>query len=207
MTHISPQSSVETLIEGCKEQNRLAQQYLYKHLYKRLIGVAGRYTRNRDEAESIFNLALLKVFQSIDVYVAKAPFEAWVYRIIVNTAIDEMRRNVKVRHITYEPAETDGTDGNTGLENLEVEDIFRCIQKLDPATRTVFSLYEIEGFKHAEIGDMMGITENTSKWYLAKAKRELRGILAAGSKTPGAERSPEALAAVAAGITLTNPLF
>lgn len=207
MTNFSPHSSIETLIEGCIRQERLAQQYMYKHLYKRLIGVAMRYTTNREDAEAILNLALLKVFQTIHVYESRAPFEAWVYRIVVNTAIDELRRGMKVRHIVYEPSENTASEGNSGLENLEVEDILRCIQKLDQVTRTVFSLYEIDGFKHQEVGDMLGITESTSKWYLAKAKRELRDIVTKVERERGVKRLPGAISALAAGITLTQLFF
>lgn len=207
MTHYSSQSSVETLIEGCIQQQRLAQQYMYKHLYRRLIGVAARYTTNREDAEAVLNLALLKMFQTIHVYESRAPFEAWVYRIVVNTAIDELRRGMKVRHIVYEPTENAGSEGNSGLENLEVEDILRCVQQLDQVTRTVFSLYEIEGFKHQEVGEMLGITESTSKWYLAKAKKELRGIITKVQQERGAKRPPGAISALAAGISFFNPLF
>jgi RNA polymerase sigma factor (sigma-70 family) len=170
-------STIEQLIEGCKKQDRLAQQYMYQRLFSQMLGVAMRYTNNRDDAEMNINMAFLKVFQNIHTYANQAPFPAWVYRIVVHTSIDELRKNLRIKYLSFADFPLDGVTDNTGLENLRAEDIYKCIQKLEPTTRAVFSLYEIDGYKHAEVSEMLGIAENTSKWYLAKAKRELKSLI------------------------------
>jgi RNA polymerase sigma factor (sigma-70 family) len=177
MAAYTPDSSIEILVEGCKKQDRLAQQYLYKRLFSQMLGVAMRYANNRDDAEAILNMAFLKVFQSIDNYTGPAPFPHWVYRIVVHTSIDELRKTLRIKYLSFADFALEGSTSNSGLEQLGTEDIYRCIQQLEPTTRAVFSLYEVEGYKHAEVADTLGIAENTSKWYLAKAKKELKVII------------------------------
>ncbi len=177
MSKFSLQDSIERLVDGCKQNDRLAQQYVYRKLYGRMIGVAMRYSNNREDAESILNLAFLKVFQSIESYAGTAPFEHWVYRIVVFTGIDEVRKVLKIKYIESAEHLPEGETGNSGLEELQASDIYACIQRLDPTSRSVFSLFEIDGYKHAEIGEMLGITESSSRWYLAKAKKALQVMI------------------------------
>ena len=174
MSKYSLQDSIEHLVEGCRQNDRLAQQYIYKKLYGRMLGVAMRYANSREDAESILNIAFLKVFQSIQSYSATAPFEHWVYRIVMFTGIDEVRKVLKIKYMESAEHLPEGETGNTGLEDLQVNDIYACIQKLEPTSRSVFSLFEIEGYKHAEIADLLGVTESSSRWYLAKAKKALQ---------------------------------
>ena len=173
----TPNSPIEVLVEGCKTQDRLAQQYLYKRLFSQMLGVAMRYTKNRDDAESTLNIAFLKVFQSIHNYAGSAPFPHWVYRIVVHTSIDELRKTLRIRYLSFADFPLEGSTHNSGLEQLGADDIYKCIQQLETTTRSVFSLYEVEGYKHAEVAEQLGIAENTSKWYLAKAKKELKVII------------------------------
>ncbi len=173
----TPNSSIETLVEGCKAQDRLAQQYLYKRLFSQMLGVAMRYTKNRADAEETLNIAFLKVFQSIHNYTGVAPFPHWVYRIVVHTSIDELRKTLRIKYLSFADFALEGSTHNNGLEQLGADDIYKCIQQLEVTTRAVFSLYEIEGYKHGEVAEQLGIAENTSKWYLAKAKKELKVII------------------------------
>ncbi len=177
MAAYTPNSPIESLVEGCKKQDRLAQQYLYKRLYSQMLGVAMRYANNRDDGESNLNMAFMKVFQNIHNYAGPAPFPHWVYRIVVHTSIDELRKSLRIKYLSFADFAIEGSTINTGIEQLGAEDIYRCIGQLEPTTRAVFSLYEVDGYKHAEVADMLGIAENTSKWYLAKAKKELRVIV------------------------------
>jgi RNA polymerase sigma factor (sigma-70 family) len=177
MTRYTFQDSVEHLVEGCRQNDRLAQQYLYRKLYGKMLGVAMRYAKSREDAESILNIAFLKVFQNIHSYSAAAPFEHWVYRVVVFTGIDEVRKVLKIKYMESAEHLPEGEIGNSGLENLEVDDIYKCIQQLEPTSRSVFSLYEIDGYKHAEIAEMLEITESSSRWYLAKAKKALQAMI------------------------------
>jgi len=176
------ENSVETdLIEGCRKRNRLAQKYLYQKYYGKMMSIAMRYAGNQDEALDILNTAMLKVFNGMDKYKArqKSSFSGWVATIVSNTAIDHVRRNTNYRRRMDFNVEREPSISGMALENLATEDLFKIIQKLPKATRTVFSMYAIDGFKHREIADRLSISEGTSKWHLATAKKELQRLILA----------------------------
>lgn len=177
MSKYTMQHTIDELVEGCRKNDRLAQQYLYKKLYGKMLSVAMRYAKSREDADAVLNMAFLKVFQSIHTYSAAAPFEHWVYKIIVFTGIDEVRKSMKVKYIESAEYLPEGETGNTGLENLHIEDIYACIQQLDTTSRAVFSMFEIDGYKHSEIAEILEITESSSRWYLAKAKKTLQQLV------------------------------
>jgi RNA polymerase sigma factor (sigma-70 family) len=195
MSKYSFQDSIEHLVEGCRHNDRLAQQYIYRKLYGKMLGVAMRYSNSREDAESILNIAFLKVFQSIQSYTAAAPFEHWVYRIVMFTGIDEVRKVLKIKYMESAEHLPEGETGNTGLEELQVNDIYACIQKLDPTSRSVFSMFEIDGYKHAEIAETLGITESSSRWYLAKAKKALQ-VMILEKKAPKTDKDNTVAATV-----------
>ena len=167
------------LVEGCRQQHRLAQGCLYQRYYGRLLGTCMRYTGSRPEAEDVLNRAFLKIFQSIGGYSEQGSLFGWMATITLRTAIDFVRSQVKMRSVFRlgEPPEMPHDDGI--LEQLEAEDIYRLIQQLPPEQRAVFSMNVVEGYTHREIAELLGINENTSKWRLAEAKRGLRERLTA----------------------------
>jgi RNA polymerase sigma factor (sigma-70 family) len=173
------QSPDALLVEGCRQQHRLAQGCLYQRYYGRLLGICMRYTGSRPEAEDVLNRAFLKIFQSIGEYSEQGSLHGWMATIALRTAIDFVRSQVKMRQVFRlgEPPEMPHDDGI--LEKLEAEDIYRLIQQLPPDQRAVFSMNVVEGYTHREIAELLGINENTSKWRLAEAKRELRERLMA----------------------------
>lgn len=168
------QSTDALLVEGCRQQHRLAQGCLYQRYYGRLLGICMRYAGSRPEAEDVLNRAFLKVFQSIGEYSEKGSLFGWMATITLRTAIDFVRSQVKMRSVFRlgEPPESGYDDGI--LEQLEAEDIYRLIQQLPPEQRVVFSMNVVEGYTHREIAELLGINENTSKWRLAEAKKQLR---------------------------------
>jgi RNA polymerase sigma factor (sigma-70 family) len=172
-----PHSTDDALREGCIQQHRLAQQYLYQRYFGRLMGTAMRYTRDREEAVEILNLAFLKIFNSIEQYQETGSFAGWMNKIVIYTAIDQLRRQTNYRKTMDFSAEADQGVENEVLGKLENEDLFRLIQQLPPAQRSVFSLYVIDGYKHREIADMLGIDEGTSKWYLSGARKALQQLV------------------------------
>jgi RNA polymerase sigma-70 factor (ECF subfamily) len=133
-----------------------------------------RYAGSRLEAEDVLNRAFLKIFQSIGAYSEKGSLFGWMATITLRTAIDFVRSQVKMRSVFRlgEPPESGYDDGI--LEQLEAEDIYRLIQQLPPEQRVVFSMNVVEGYTHREIAELLGINENTSKWRLAEAKKQLR---------------------------------
>lgn len=133
-----------------------------------------RYTGSRPEAEDVLNRAFLKIFQSIGEYSEQGSLFGWMATITLRTAIDFVRSQVKMRSVFRfgEPPETPHDDGM--LAQLQAEDIYRLIQQLPPDQRAVFSMNVVEGYTHREIAELLGINENTSKWRLAEAKKQLR---------------------------------
>ena len=172
------QSNLVDLIQGCSSKNRLAQKYLYKRLYSPMFGVAMRYSKDEDMAANILNMAFLKVFKKIDSFSGEGHFEAWVRRIIVNTALDEIRKNKKHNnHLQIEDIQEPSLQESI-LDKLRAEDLLKTIQQLPDTTRTVFNLYHIEGYKHHEIAKQLQIPEGTSKWHLSQGRKILKEKLA-----------------------------
>ncbi|MEM1320325.1 MAG: sigma-70 family RNA polymerase sigma factor [Bacteroidota bacterium] len=173
----TPHSSDEVLIMGCREQNRLAQKYLYQRYYGKLLGVCMRYTSNREEAISILNMAFFKIFQSIDNYNSSGSFKGWMSRIALNTSIDHLRSNTTYRKVMDYNSEKEVLIENDAIDALAAEELYALIQQLPTASRSVFSLYVIEGYKHHEIAEQLGISVGTSKWHLSSARKQLQKLL------------------------------
>lgn len=167
----------EELIKGCIKNERLAQKRLYERFYGKMFGVCMRYSSHREQATEIMNLAFFKVFKTMESFAEKGGnLEAWIYRIMVNTAIDYLRAEVRHQHSDIEKT-VYVEDTSDVISDMSVEDIMRMVNKLTPAYRTVFNLYVVEGYNHKEIGDMLGISEGTSKSNLAKARAKLQDMI------------------------------
>jgi len=170
------------LIAGCIRQDRACQEALYKRFYGKMMGVCLRYAKNRDEASDMLQEGFIKVFTSLRNFSFKGSFEGWVRRIVVNTAVDHLRRNKHEYMIVStvyaregdvpDPAEE--VEEDNLLNNLSEEEILNAVSQLSPAYRTVFNLYVMENFPHKEIADQLGISEGTSKSNLAKARFQLK---------------------------------
>lgn len=165
------------IIEGCKSNDRLSQKALYQHFYGYCMSVSFRYVRDRDDALEIINSAFTKVFMSIDKYDLEKPFKPWLRRILVNCAIDHLRIKKKIGERTDIETMPQLGREETITGNLAYEEILKLIHQLSPSYRAVFNLFVIEGFKHEEIAEMLGISTGTSKSNLFKAKAHLRAAL------------------------------
>lgn len=167
-------STDQELLQGCRDQHPLAQKYLYQRYFGKLLGISMRYTSNRSEAIEVLNTAFLKIFDSILQYRESGTFGGWMSRIVFHASIDYIRSRSSYRKVMDYSTEADQPIYNEVVGRLEAEDLFKLIQQLPPATRSVFSLYVIEGYIHREIADMLGIDEGTSKWHLSQARRLLQ---------------------------------
>ncbi|MEO6759560.1 MAG: RNA polymerase sigma factor [Saprospiraceae bacterium] len=174
----SEQSSDDSLRQGCLDQHRLAQKYLYQRYFGRLLSIPMRYTGDRSDAVEVLNQAFLKIFDSMSTYQGTGPFAGWMARIVFHCSIDHVRRQAAYRRkIKLEDAQEAPIE-NEIVRQLEGEDLFLLIQALPTTARTVFSLHVVDGYKHAEIATMLGIGEGTSKWHLNDARRRLKMLLA-----------------------------
>jgi len=170
-------SDEKDLIQGCKQKDRLAQKYLYQRFYGKMLGICVRYTSQKSEAIDVLNQAFFKVFEKIDLYEPTGSFSGWMAKIVFHTAIDNVRRNTLYKEmIDYNVEKEIGMEAEI-FKQLYAEDLFQVIQQLPPTSRTVFSLYVIDGYKHREIAELLNININTSKWHLAEARKKLQADL------------------------------
>jgi len=171
-------SADETLMQGCIEGNRLAQKYLYQRYYGQYMVVPLRYLNNREDALGVLNQAFLKIFNSLESFKGDGPLAAWMGKIVLHTTLDHVRSQKTYRQKIHFPTEPEEQPiENEAMNNLVAEELLTLLQKLPDTARAVFSLYVIDGFKHREIAEQLGIEENTSKWYLSQARQLLQDML------------------------------
>lgn len=165
------------LIEACVARERWAQQRLYEEFYPKMMGVCMRYASTDADALDILHEGFIKVFKYIASYQPNTSLNAWVRRIMVNTAIDYYRKTVRRRTDDIDTAYDVSSDTPDAISQCSEQDILLAVQMLTPAYRTVFNLYVIEGYSHREIADQLDITESTSRSNLVKARLKLQAIL------------------------------
>lgn len=167
--------SEEEMIKGCLKNNPLAQRTLYNKLGPKMMGVCLRYMTNTEEAEDVLQDGFVKVFDKLGAYSGTGSFEGWVRRIFVNTALDAIRKNRKLKHQTQIENVAFALESNDFIfETLVAEDLMKVLQELPQGYKTVFNLYAIEGYSHKEIAKRMNVTVSTSKSQFSRAKAMLR---------------------------------
>ncbi len=168
---------LKKIIKGCLQQRRTDQYRLYALYSKRMFGICLRYAASYDEAQDILQEGFVKVFLNLSSYKGQGSFEGWIRRIIVNTAIEKYR--ARLHHL---PVDTvidyeEHVHHNCALDALHTKDILGFVQKLPVQYRLVFNLYVLEGYSHKEIGEMLNISESTSRSNLARARMLLKDKL------------------------------
>jgi RNA polymerase sigma factor (sigma-70 family) len=175
--HLRPGVAEEEIIHHCKKGSLKHQEMLYKLFYGYAMGISLRYSLNRDDALEVTNDAFIKVFKSINNYNNTKPFKAWLRTVIINTAIDRRRKDLKhQQHANLEDA-AGISHSATAVENLNARDILKIMEQLPPVQVTVFNLYEIDGYSHDEIAQMLSLSASSSRVYLTRAKEKLRSII------------------------------
>lgn len=165
------------ILKGCLSFDRRSQKALYQMYYAYGMSICIRYADGRDEAAEILNEGFMKIFTNISKFDLSKPFKPWLRRILINSSINNYKSKIKRQKETSLEYTNDKDAQENILSGISYQEIIVMIQKLSPAYRTVFNLYVIEGYKHEEIAEMLGISVGTSKSNLAKAKQNLRDIL------------------------------
>jgi RNA polymerase sigma-70 factor (ECF subfamily) len=163
--------------EGCTKGDRKFQQMLYDMFSSRMFGVCLRYANEYNTAQDLLQEGFVKVYRSIEKFRGEGSFEGWVRRIFVNTAIEHLRRKTYLKPIAEKEENTIAYKEKTALDRLGEKDILNLIRELSPGYRTVFNMYVVEGYTHKEIGDILGISEGTSKSQLARARMILQDMV------------------------------
>ncbi|AKQ44498.1 hypothetical protein TH63_00795 [Rufibacter radiotolerans] len=173
----SRDSSEADLIKEAVAGKRNAQQLLYQRYAGKMLAVSKRYARTDFEAEDILQDAFVKVFLYLKTFKGECPLEFWIKRIVINTAIKHQHSN---RHlmVTDQEEEWDVASEHDSLDGqFAYEELLQLVRDLPPRYQAVFNLYAIEGFSHKEIGEMLDITESTSKSQYSRARASLRQAL------------------------------
>lgn len=174
------QITPEILI-ACSRQDRRAQKLVYEFCYMNFIKLCMRYHSNHEDARFVFNNGFLKILKGLEtVELTDLQFVAWAKRIMTNAIIDDYRKNknhntvIRGKETEEELAYHAGTGGNEAESNLGEQSIMKLLGLIPAVSAHVFTLYVIDGFSHKEIGDLLDITEGTSKWHLSTARKLLR---------------------------------
>lgn len=170
-------NELSSLLQGCLKEDREAQRRLYKRYYGYAMSICLRYSTDPEEARDVLNDGFLKVFTKLQLYDPAKPFKNWVRRIMINTALDNYRHNLKHYHLKDIEVVAPETDTYDVLQQINYEYLISLVQALSPAYRAVFNLYAIDGHTHEEIAKLLGISVGTSKSNLSKARVHLRAAL------------------------------
>ncbi|GAB4253394.1 MAG: sigma-70 family RNA polymerase sigma factor [Vicingaceae bacterium] len=168
----------EEIIEGCKQNNPKAQKKLFDAYSRKMMGVCLRYSKNEDDAQDVLQLGFIKVFEKIEMFNYSGSLEGWIRRIMINTALDFLRKNkYHDQNIEMDKVEYQLHYQQDMMSKFSHQELLKLIQQLPTGFRTVFNLYAIEGYSHKEIGEMLGISENTSKSQYSRAKVHLQKMI------------------------------
>ena len=179
---INKSKPIEDLICGCLNNSPKAQRDLYDRYSSLMFSICLRYVGVQAQAEDIMISGFMKIFSHIKQFEGKGSFEGWMRRIMVNESLAFIRKNksmyleIDIQAVDYEP--------NYGWlsDRLEADDLMKLVAELPVGYKTIFNLYAIEGYTHKEIAEMLGISINTSKSQLSRARTLLRSKLIESEK-------------------------
>ncbi len=165
------------LIQACIDENKAAQKRLYELYASKMYFVCLRYARHELEAQDMLQDGFIKVFDNLSQFKSNGSFEGWIRRIMVNTSLNYCRKSsFKQENIGIEDYQDKVVDSKA-VSRLSEMELLALIQKLPDGYRVVFNLYVIEGYSHKEIGEMLKITESTSRSQLAKSRKWMQKLL------------------------------
>ncbi len=168
----------EQILEGCIKKNAIAQKFLYDKFSRKMMGVCLRYCESEQEAEDVLQNGFITVFGNLESYKGTGSFEGWIRKIIVNTALTNIRKNKKFRqNISLDNVEFMLPSTGQTADSFGTNDLLKVIQQLPTGSRTVFNLYAIEGYSHSEIAEMLNISEGTSKSQYSRARAYLQKVI------------------------------
>lgn len=163
----------ENLIKKAKKQNRDAQRILFDKYAPKMLGACRQYIKDLQYAEDCMITAFAKAFKNLNTYNNQGSFEGWLRRIMVRECIDFLRAKKTINYSTEEISTTD-TPSVLPYNSLAVNELQELIDQLPDGYRIVFNMFAVEGYKHQEIAEILGIDVNTSKSQLYKARKQLQ---------------------------------
>lgn len=164
-----------TLIIECVNGNPRAQRLLFDKFARKMFSVCLRYAKNEEQAEDVLQDGFVKVFGKLKDFKSEGSLEGWIRRIMVNTALDQIRKNNKqlgdtnIDDVGYKIENNDFI-----VESMMADDLMKMVQAMPDGYKVVFNMFAIEGYSHSEIAGTLGISENTSKSQYSRARAYLR---------------------------------
>ena len=168
---------LNTIIKGCRKQDRQSQKELYRHFYAYGMSICVRYAEDENAAITVLNDSFMKVFNRIKSYNPDRPFKPWLRTVIVNTAIDYVKKRNKIMKREELSEAENAAIREDIFSRIGYQELIGMVQSLALSYRTVFNMYVIDGFKHEEIAQKLNISVGTSKSNLSKARAKLREMV------------------------------
>ena len=169
---------LEDIIEGCKSKEQSSQRRLYELYSKRMVSLCMRYTGDYDTARDLMHDGFIKTFNSICDYKGYGSFEGWLRRIFVNLSIDYVTRQMKkvdIDSMEHTLHSTDNEDDT--IQGIDIEEIYAAIKQLPDIARTIFNMFNLDGYTIQEIADKLNMSNVAVRSQHSRAKERLRQIL------------------------------
>lgn len=164
----------QKLVKDCLKGKAQAQRELYEHFAEIMLGVCYRYTRSVRDAEDVLQEGFIKVFHNLKQYKAEGELGAWIRRIMVNTALNYLKRNRKYQEEMFFTEEyMHPVAADDPAVRLQAKEIADLIRQLPQGYQVIFNLHAVEGYTHVEIGEMLGISDGTSRSQYSRARNLL----------------------------------
>ncbi|MEM7574491.1 MAG: RNA polymerase sigma factor [Bacteroidota bacterium] len=174
----SPDLSQESqLARQCSAGNRRAQRQLYDRYYKLVLGVCRRYANHSSEDGDLLNQAFLRIFDRIDQFRAEGPLGAWIRQVSVRVCLSALRKNQREAYQELADIQQPTTGLPQALQRLAMEDLVSLIQQLPALPKAIFNLHTVEGYTHAEIAQLLAISESNSRYHLRQARLRLQLLI------------------------------
>lgn len=166
----------QEIIAGCRRGEAQARKQLYEQFAPAMLSVCARYSGNRDTARDLLQDGFIKVFTKIDTFTGSGSFAGWIRRIFVTTSLEFLRQKDALRlSINLDELNNIADEIDISIvDKLSADDLMKCISELPDGYRTIFNLYAIEGYSHAEIAEMLHVKESSSRSQFGRARQLLQ---------------------------------
>jgi RNA polymerase sigma factor (sigma-70 family) len=169
------QDELRLLITDCIAHSRVAQKKLYERYSPEAYGIVRKFVYNNESvAKEILNDSFYKVFKDLHKFSFAGSFEGWIRRIVINTAADHLRKNIRDVQPTKEITAEDAYINSGPVDNLSHKELLKIINTLPDAQREVFNLFVFENYSHKEIAKLLNLNQSNCRWHLNDARRRLK---------------------------------
>lgn len=159
------------LVKNCLQGKADAQRLLYERFAASMLAICYRYTKSLADAEDVLQEGFVKVYRNLSQYKGEGELGGWIRRIMVTTSINFLKKNSRYnRELLFGEEHLHAVTAYEPEVNLEAKELADLIRQLPSGYQTIFNLYAVEGYSHAEIGSLLGIQEGTSRSQYARAR-------------------------------------